>query len=241
MLHRSHRGGVYDTPENTMPAFLNALQLGYDMIETDPRITKDGVVVLMHDPTLNRTCRNPDGSRIENPLAVSDLTYEELLQYDAGIAHSEAFRGTRVPRLDELLKAAQSYNVSIALDKTVPTERLDEMLDVVLQYKTKVTFSTSNMERIQKIQARIPDAAFDFDVNLEDEMLQKVCRSVCPENLMVWMYLDKPNYTWLVQKAKVSPENYARVKAYARVGIANIHTPTDVREALGYCPDAIEF
>ena len=57
MIYRSHRGGVYWTPENTMPAFLDALEQQYEYIETDPCYTKDGKIVLFHDPTLNRTCR----------------------------------------------------------------------------------------------------------------------------------------------------------------------------------------
>jgi hypothetical protein len=81
---------------------------------------------------------------------------------------------------------------------------------------------------------------FDYDVNVEDEALAKVCALVKPENLIVWLYLDKPNFAWLVQKAKVSPESYARVKRYARVGIANINNPIDLKEALEYAPDFIE-
>jgi len=240
MEFRAHRGGVYDTPENTMPAFINAIHQHYDQIETDPQMTLDGVVVLMHDGTINRTCRNSDGSEIRETIRVSEITYEQLMQYDAGIALGEAFRGTRVPRLDQLLELAQNYNVSVSLDKKIPTEQVDILLDVVQKYCAKVRFSVSDVERIQKIQKRIPDALFDYDVNLEDEALAAVCRLVKPENLIVWMYLDKPNFAWLAQKAKVSAENYARVKRYAKVGIANVNTPTDVKEALDYTPDVLE-
>ena len=66
MMHfRSHRGGAYYTPENTMPAFLAALNEDFYAIETDPTLTKDGVIVLSHDATVNRSLRNPDGSVIE--------------------------------------------------------------------------------------------------------------------------------------------------------------------------------
>ena len=50
-----------------------------EQIETDPQFTKDGVIVLMHDSTINRTCRYEDGTVIEKPLRVCDLTYDELL------------------------------------------------------------------------------------------------------------------------------------------------------------------
>ena len=240
MLYRSHRGGVYYTPENTMPAFEYALKAGYDFIETDPQLTRDGVVVLMHDDTINRTCRNPDGSPIAEPIKVSDVTYAELMQYDAGIAMGDAFRGTRIPRLDELLSLVQGHGVALALDKKIPTDKIDPLLDVVAKFDVKIHFSTSDTRRIQKIQQRFPDACFDYDVNLEDEALEEVCRLVRRENLLIWMYMDKPNFSWLVQKAKVSAENYARVKQYGRVGIANINNPIDMLEAEAFCPDVLE-
>ncbi len=241
MLYRSHRGGVHNTPENTMPAFLSALKQGYDYIETDPQLTRDGVVVLMHDSTVNRTCRHPDGSVIVEPVKVCDITYDELLHYDAGIAMGEQFRGTRVPRLDELLAAAEGQNVIIALDKKITTDNADALIDVVLRYKTRVCFSASDTERIRKIQSRIPDAMFDYDVNLGDAALCEVCSLTAPENLMIWMYLDRPNFAWLAPIAKANPDNISRVRKYGRIGIANIGYPEDIMEALSYAPDAIEL
>ena len=240
MKYRSHRGGMHYTPENTVPAFLYALNAGYASIETDPQLTRDGVVVLMHDPTINRTCRHADGSPIAEPLMVADLTYEELLQYDAGIAFGECFRGTRIPRLDELLTLAEGRGITIALDKRIPNERIDALIDVVLAHKTPVSFSVSTVERIRAIQERIPDAAFDYDVNTEKEALDEVTRLVKPENLTVWLYLDKPNFSRLARKAKATPENVARVRAYARLGIANVNNAIDVKEALEMRPDVLE-
>ena len=241
MLYRSHRGGVYYTPENTMPAFRYALGAGYDYIETDPQLTRDGVVVLLHDDTINRTCRYPDGTKIEDPIRVSDITYEELMTYDAGIAMGEQFRGTRVPRLDELLALTEGTKVTAALDKKIRTADIDALIDAVRPYRTKVCFSTSDTERIRRIQKRIPDAAFDYDVNLEDAALTEVCALVRPENRLFWLYLDRPNFAWLVQKAKASPENCERVRKYGRIGIANICNPVDVMDAMAYMPDVIEF
>ena len=241
MLYRSHRGGVYYTPENTMPAFCYALDAGYDYIETDPQLTRDGVVVLMHDDTVNRTCRNPDGSRIGETIRVADMTYAELCRYDAGIAMGEQFRGTRIPRLDELLAAAEGKNVTIALDKKIRTEHVDALIDAVVPFQTRVCFSTSDTVRIRKIQSRLPDASFDYDVNLEDEALAEVCTLVRPENMVFWLYLDRPNFSWLVQKAKASGENCARVRRYGRIGIANVCNPVDVMDALAFAPDVIEL
>ena len=241
MKYRSHRGGVYYTPENTMPAFKYALSAGYDYIETDPQLTLDGKVVLIHDGTVNRTCRNADGTAIEGSVVVSDITYDQLMKYDAGIALGEEFKGTKVPLLEELLKLVEGTDVIVALDKKIKDEDVDALIDIVERYNAKVCFSTSTVKRIKKIQSRIPDAMFDYDVNLEDEALIEVCKAVKPENLIVWMYLDKPNFASLKQIAKVDRDNYLRVKKYARVGIANINNPVDVKEALDLEPDVIEF
>jgi len=240
MIYRSHRGGVYYTPENTMPAFEDALKQGFAYIETDPQYTKDGVIVLMHDNTINRTCRNADGSEIQEKIVVREHTYEELLAYDAGIAKGEAFRGTKIPRLEELLAAAEGKEVILALDKKIKTDEMDPFFDLIARYQTKVCFSCADLARIRKIQTRFPDARIDYDGNTLEENLEAVCELVKPENLLVWLYMDKPNFSWLVDRVKASEENCARVKRYARLGLANINNPYDMMEALGYEPDVIE-
>ena len=240
MIFRSHRGGTYYTPENTMPAFRSAFEAGFEQIETDPQMTRDGVIVLMHDSSINRTCRNADGSRIDRELKVSDLTYAELLQFDAGIAHSEKFRGTRIPRLEELLQLLDGSDVLLSLDKKIPTDKLGPMLDLVSRYNVKVEFSTADVTRIKRILERLPDAYINYDGVNTDEALAEVASIVRPDRLSVWIYLDKPNFAWLVDRDKVSPEVVARVKKYATVGIANVCAPNDVREAILYNPDIVE-
>ena len=133
MLYRSHRGCLYYAPENTLPAFKIALELGFDYIETDPQLTEDSVVVLMHDDSINRTCRNADGSPIGKTVIPSKATYGELLQYDAGIAMSKDFAGTKIPTLDELLTICEGKNVIVALDKKIPTDKCGGFLRTVFK------------------------------------------------------------------------------------------------------------
>lgn len=240
MLYRSHRGGVYYTPENTMPAFEKAMTEGFSCIETDPCFTKDGVIVLHHDMTINRTCRNADGSVIEKPIKLSDLTYDELMQYDAGIAWGEQFKGTKVPTLEELFKLAEGTDMIIALDKKIKNDELDPMLDLVEKYNVRVSFSCADVARIKKIQERFPDANIDYDGQTLDEQLTEITSIVKPENLLVWLYMDKPNFAWLTDRVKASKENCQRVKRYARLGLANVCTPYDVKEAMEFEPDVLE-
>lgn len=114
---QSHRGGRSLLPENTLPAFAQSLAIGVHTIETDIAITRDGVLVLSHDPTLNPDItRGPDGAFLSarGPAIVS-LTAAELAAYDVGrikpgtdyarlYAQQKPVDGTRIPRLSELFE-----------------------------------------------------------------------------------------------------------------------------------------
>lgn len=240
MQFRSHRGGVFYTPENTMPAFCEALAQGYEYIETDPQLTKDGVIILMHDGAVNRTCRRADGSELEQTMLVEDMTYAEIAELDAGIAHSEAYRGTKVPRLEELLQLLDGTDVILDLDKKIPTEKMDVLFDLVEQYNVRVEFSCADTTRIKRVLERFPDAYVNYDGVNTEAALAEVCSLVRPERLVVFLYLDKPNFAWLVDRDKASPEVCARVKKYAKLGIGNTRCCEDVREAILLGADVIE-
>ena len=89
----AHRGNVAICPENTMPAYKSAYDIGADMIELDLHMTKDGEIVLIHDNDLARTA---DVSGV-----IRSLTLDEILRADVGIKRGEQFKGTRVPTLRE--------------------------------------------------------------------------------------------------------------------------------------------
>ena len=69
----AHRGGASDAPENTMPAFQRAMDLGYRYIETDVHATKDGVLLAFHDDDLMRTCGQPG--------VISEMNYDEVRKF----------------------------------------------------------------------------------------------------------------------------------------------------------------
>jgi glycerophosphoryl diester phosphodiesterase len=91
----AHRGGMATHPENTLPAFREALRLGAHMIEFDLRLTRDGALALMHDARVDRTT---DGTG-----RFSDMTLDELRRLDAGVRKDARFAGTRIPTFDETL------------------------------------------------------------------------------------------------------------------------------------------
>lgn len=91
----AHRGDRASFPENTIPALQAALDGDFDFVETDVQLTADGVPVLFHDETVERTT---DGM---GPLALHSLAHLKTL--DAGSYFSPEFAGLQVPTLDEFL------------------------------------------------------------------------------------------------------------------------------------------
>ena len=91
----AHRGAMNTHPENTLAAFREAIRCGAHMIEFDVQLTKDRQLVIMHDPTVDRTT-NGKGK-------VAELTFEEIRRLDAGGWKSPAFKGEKIPTLEETL------------------------------------------------------------------------------------------------------------------------------------------
>lgn len=100
----NHRGYNTEAPENTLPAFLLSKARGFVMVETDVCFTSDGVAVLLHDDTINRTARNADGTELSATVNISDITYAQALEYDFGIWKDAKYAGTRIPTLEEFLQ-----------------------------------------------------------------------------------------------------------------------------------------
>ncbi|MDP4143749.1 MAG: glycerophosphodiester phosphodiesterase [Bacillota bacterium] len=108
ILNIAHRGFSGEYPENTMLAFREAIEAGADGIETDVQLTKDGIPILCHDETLERTT---DGEGY-----IKDWLYEEILHLDAGVKYSDEFRGVKIPTLDELLDYAKDKEILLNLE-----------------------------------------------------------------------------------------------------------------------------
>src|SRR5215472_18837798 len=93
----AHRGASGTCPENTIPAFRRAAEVGAHMVELDVQLTRDGQPVVIHDWTLNRTTSGRG--------AVRRRTLEEISKLDAGAWFGRAFADTRVPTLEQVFAA----------------------------------------------------------------------------------------------------------------------------------------
>ncbi len=126
----AHRGDSAAYPENTMESFRAAAGLGAPYVELDVHMTRDGEVVVSHDGELERMCGRSG--------TIAQLTYRELLAFDAGFnftienrGYPFRGRGIRVPALHEVLSAFPDRRFVIEVKQTEPslTRRLLEVVD----------------------------------------------------------------------------------------------------------------
>jgi len=151
----AHRGasGLGHSPENTLPAFKEAIDIGVDCVECDVHCTKDDQIVVIHDATLNRTT-NIKGS-------IADMTLDEIKKADAGSWFSSEFKGTQIPTLSELLVITKGNVINVIeikaeniTEKVInEVEKMKAINDVILQ-----SFSTQTVKSIQEINPKIPRA-----------------------------------------------------------------------------------
>ena len=115
----AHRGGRGLMPENTIPAMLNALELGVNTLEMDIHITKDGEVVVTHDDELSPNIMlQPNGDEIykddgKNHI-VYQMNYENLKKFNIGTKYYANFPQqqkvkTYIPRLTDLIDSVQNH------------------------------------------------------------------------------------------------------------------------------------
>lgn len=95
----AHRGSSLSAPENTRPAFQQAIADGADYVETDVRLTADGKTVLYHDRSLQRLTGDPRD--------IVEVNFDELRDFDVGSWFGDAFVGEPIPTLGEALETVR--------------------------------------------------------------------------------------------------------------------------------------
>lgn len=220
-LLQAHRGVSTEAPENTMSAFRLAAAQKYPIIEADPAVTRDGKVVLLHDATVNRTGRNPDGSAVAEERRVRDLTYEELLRYDFGIGFSKKYAGEKIPLLSELLSLAKESGTQIKIDSKIwsftPEER-EAVMETVRRAQAPAAFTCPDISSVREIASKFPDASVHYDGEVNDENLKMLSETVPKDRLTVWLPYRCARTEW-VRAPFADKEIADKVKKFASLGI----------------------
>lgn len=161
-----HRGFSARAPENTMAAFRMAIEHGADGIEFDVHISKDGVPVVIHDPSVGRTT-NGGG-------AVQRLDVHRLRELDAGSWYDAGFAEERIPLLDEVLALAASTGVTVypEMKGRRTTRDLELVCDAVhrhglLDRTVLLAFDWRDLVAAREVEPRL---AIGFELSRRDRL-----------------------------------------------------------------------
>lgn len=182
---QGHRGARGLMPENTLPAFANALSIGVTTLEFDTGVTKDGVVIVSHNPSVEEDiARGADGEWVTGKPLLKEMTFEETQQFNMGKIKpgsrtAERFPkqmevdGTRMPSLAqvfELTKKAKNdavrFNIETKINPLKPDNTVSPqvfakaLVDVVQKYEmesrtTIQSFDWRTLQIVQKIAPKI--------------------------------------------------------------------------------------
>ena len=142
----SHRGDWRNYPENSIPAIESVIRMGVDMMELDVKMTKDSVLVLMHDQTINRMT-NGKG-------LVKDFTYDSLMTFKLRRAHNVTTDSLRIPTLREALLCCKD-RILVNVDHAYPyykeivelTEELGVTGQVLMKGKSNIDKVNEDMSK----------------------------------------------------------------------------------------------
>ncbi len=221
----AHRGASAYAPENTLPAFEKAIELGADGIELDVRLSRDGEVMVAHDDTIDR-CSNGTGK-------VRKMTCEQLRSYDYSYTFPE-FHGVTMPTLREAFQLIAPTNLTVNVElKTgifsdTGLERKCVALAEEFGMTNRILYSSFHFSRLKKLHL--------IDREIPAALLYEGWKSLVIRHLdhRSWMALH-PEFEDMYRKNAVDKIH----RAGQRVHVWTVNEPEDVRRLAALGVDAI--
>lgn len=174
-----HRGASFIAPENTLASIDSCIKYRIDLAECDVRISKDSVFYLLHDSTLDRTT-NGAGD-------ISNWMSQDIDTLDAGGWFNDTFRGTRVPRLADVLRRAKKGGLELTIDyrsgdmgKLLELIRAAGMLEhctFVFSSEDELILFRTHAPEVKRLQAYIRQVA-DFE---------RIANDLQPDIAVIWL------------------------------------------------------
>jgi glycerophosphoryl diester phosphodiesterase len=248
---QGHRGARGYLPENTLPSFARALELGVTTLELDVAVTKDAVVVIHHDRGLNvDIARGPDGRWVRHATPINHMTFAEIQRYDVGrlrpgseyarhFPHQQPLDGTRIPRLDELFRlVAANRSIRFNIEPKMDDDALAETLPAA-------PFARALITEVRKagVQDRTTVQAFHWP-------LLSVVERDAPE--MPTVYCTEGNGSdparvqaaggkiWSPDYQTLTPQKIASArKSGLRITVWTVNEPADIARVIGMGVDGI--
>ena len=211
-LFFAHRGGALLRPENTLPAFEHGLSFGADALELDIQQTRDGELVVIHDPTLDRTT---SGS---GPVA--SYTLDELRGFDAGYTFSDdgsatfpyRGQGITIPTLREVFARFPDTRINIDLKESTP-DREERLWALIQEFAA---------------EERICAGCFDHAALVRFRRLTggQVATSASPREVRAFVLAAASHTTsWLrpAYDALQVPDTYGAIRIISRTTVEAAH------------------
>lgn len=214
-----HRGSRGTVPENTLPAFEAALMAEADVLEMDLGVTRDGVVIVSHEPKVTpERCLAPEGKKLDKPVPIRSLTLAELKKYDCGTLLNPKFPqqiavpGETMPTLAEVFAmvkasgyaaaAKAEFNIETKIFpyepelSPAPAEFAKLVVDVVKKHgmEKRVMVQSFDMRTLKEIKKLAP--AIRTSQLTYEELLDFV-PSLKSAGTDIW----SPNYKWITVEA----------------------------------------
>ncbi len=156
----AHRGACAVAPQNTMPAFEKAVELGSDGFETDVHLTNDGHIVICHDYNIDETS---DGKG-----TITQMSLEEFRSYDFGNYFSEDFKGTKGPTLEEFLAFCQTAPEAEVLNIEIKPSKEDDL---------SIVKKTIDAVKAHGLFDRLLISSFSTKMLLEAKKIDERCKT----------------------------------------------------------------
>lgn len=197
ILAINHRGYSKEAPENTIPAYILSKQKGYNYVECDVSFTADGVAVLLHDETIDRTS-NGSGN-------ISQLTYQQVLQYDFGSWFAAKYAGIKIPTFSEFIKYCKGLGlhpyIELKSNGGYTKEQIGQVVNEVelCGMKGRVTYISFSATFLGYVKEHDPQARLGYIANITSSTIAEAVALKTGENEV---FMDV-NYTYITD-SKIS-------------------------------------
>lgn len=240
---QAHRGVCSDAPENTMAAFRAAVEQGYDTIELDPKVTADGIIVVLHDYTLNRTGRRAGAPLGDTKIDIRETNFASLADIDVGEWFDPRFAGEHIPTLSQVLAFARAARVEIKIDnvwQAFTAEQQNALFDVIEAHGGTVGVTATELPLLGRFAARFPRAPLHYDGEITPEVLDELAVMGKGHPVTVWAHMGTKLTAWSKLPA-IDGARAADIKARGfSLGIWLLSEDEEMREALSLGADVVE-
>lgn len=187
VLVLGHRGARALYPENTMPAFQHALDVGVDVIELDLGVSKDNVLVVYHDQKINNTICSHPKIKINSDIYLRNLNLEQIQEFDCGSRKNPRFPnqqtvpGAKIPTLEEVFKWISKqtseraktieFNIETKIVPGQPEKTAPPQIFANLLIKMINKYKMQNRVWVQSFDARTLEAVKAAEPSIRISML----------------------------------------------------------------------